>query len=118
MEIIGRVKVIGQTQQISEKFKKRDLVIVDESKAEYHQPISFQLTQDRCVLADKVSEGQEVTAKFNIRGKEYADRNTGETKYFNTLEIWAISSLVSSKPAATQDTTAMPAPSEEIDPPF
>ena len=105
MEIIGRVKVIGQTQQISDKFKKRDLVIVDESKAEYPQSISFQLTQDRCVLADKVSEGQEVTAKFNIRGKEYTNQ-AGETKYFNTLEIWKID-VLGGKPAATQGTTAM-----------
>ena len=88
MQLTGKVKAIGETQQVSDKFKKRDVIIVDES-TQYPQTILFQLTQDRCALADKCSEGQIVTVDFNIRGKEYTNA-AGEVKYFNSLEIWKI----------------------------
>ena len=89
MQLTGKVKVIGETQQVSDKFKKRDVVITDASNPTYPQTILFQLNQDRCALADKCSVGQEVTVDFNLRGREYTN-DAGETKYFNGLEIWKI----------------------------
>lgn len=89
MQLTGKVEYIGATVAVSEKFKKREIVIVDASNSQYPQPIMLQLTQDKTALADKCSVGQEVTAEYNLRGRKF-ENGAGETKYFNTLEAWKI----------------------------
>ena len=84
----GTLKMIGQELQVSEKFKKRDFVLVDNS-SQYPQFLSFQLTQDKVSLMDTYNEGDEVTVYFNLRGREWTSP-ANEVKYFNTLEAWKI----------------------------
>ena len=88
--IKGEIKMIGETAQITEKFKKREFVIIDNS-SQYPQFINFQLTQDRCELITRFMVGQQVCINFNIRGKEWVDKK-GEIKYFNSLDVWQIES--------------------------
>lgn len=88
MEITGALKSIGEAQQVSEKFKKREFVITDNS-SQYPQHISFQLTQDKCNLIDQYNVGDELKVHFNLRGREWTSPK-GEVKYFNTLESWRI----------------------------
>ena len=88
MDITGILKVKNEAQQVSEKFKKREFVLSDNS-SQYPQHISFQLTQDKCNLIDQYSVGSEIKVHFNLRGREWASPQ-GETKYFNTLEAWRI----------------------------
>lgn len=85
----GTLKVIGQEQVISEKFKKREFVLEDNS-SQYPQVISFQLAQDKTSLIDGFKEGDEVTAYFNLRGREWTSPKDGQVKYFNTLDAWKI----------------------------
>ena len=59
MDITGILKVKGQTQQVSEKFKKREIVVTDNS-SQYPQHISFQLTQDKCSIIDNYNVGEEI----------------------------------------------------------
>jgi hypothetical protein len=86
--ITGTLKVKGASQQVSDKFKKREFVITDNS-SQYPQLISFQLTQDKCGLLDSYSEGSEIKVYFNLRGREWKSPQ-GEIKYFNSLEAWKI----------------------------
>lgn len=86
--IKGSLKSIGQEVQVSEKFRKRDFVLTDNS-SQYPQHLMFQLTQDKVSLMDSCKEGDEVTVYFNLRGKEWQSPQ-GEAKYFNTLEAWKI----------------------------
>lgn len=88
MELTGKLKVIGDAQQVSDKFKKREFVLTDDS-SEYPQHISFVLTQDKCGLLDNSKVGDKMTVHFNLRGREW-NSPKGETKYFNTLEVWRI----------------------------
>ncbi len=88
MDITGIVKVIGETAQVSEKFKKRDFVLTDNS-SQYPQHISFQVSQDKCSLLDACKVGDEIKVHFNLRGKEWIDPK-GAAKYFNTLDAWRI----------------------------
>lgn len=85
----GTLKVIGQEQVISEKFKKREFVLEDNS-SQYPQVISFQLAQDKTVLIDGHKEGEEVTVYFNLRGREWTSPKDGQVRYFNTLDAWKI----------------------------
>jgi hypothetical protein len=86
--ITGTLKVKNAAQQVSEKFKKREFVIADNS-SQYPQFISFQLTQDKCSLIDNYNVGDELKVYFNLRGREWKDKQ-GETKYFNSLEAWKL----------------------------
>lgn len=88
MDITGILKVKNEAQQVSEKFKKREFVLTDNS-SQYPQHISFQLTQDKCNLIDQYKVGTEIKVHFNLRGREWTSPQ-GEVKYFNTLEAWRI----------------------------
>ncbi|MFJ1411728.1 DUF3127 domain-containing protein [Capnocytophaga canimorsus] len=88
METSGKVKFIGNTEQVgSNGFIKRDLVITTEEQ--YPQHIIIQFTQDKCALLDNLQLGQKVNVHFNLRGREWISPQ-GETKYFNTLEAWRV----------------------------
>ena len=86
-QIKGLVHAIGETETVSDKFKKRELVI--NVAGTYPQFISLQLTQDKTSLADKLTIGTEINCHINLRGREWTSPK-GEVKYFNTLECWKI----------------------------
>ena len=87
----GKVKVVGTTLQISEKFSKREFVVVDDTNM-YPQDIQFQLTQDKCNLIDSLVIGDEVEVSFNLNGREWVNPK-GESKFFNTLDVWKINKI-------------------------
>ncbi|MBN8695735.1 MAG: DUF3127 domain-containing protein [Bacteroidetes bacterium] len=122
MDITGILKVKGQTQQVSEKFKKREIVVTDNS-SQYPQHISFQLTQDKCSIIDNYNVGDEIKVHFNLRGREWTSPQ-GETKYFNSLEAWRIegnaSAVASNNSGAGMNDVAatFTAASQEDDLPF
>ena len=106
MQLKGKIKVINDELIITEKFKKREFVITDDS-SQYPQDIILQLTQDRTDLIDSYSVGQEITASFNLRGREWTSP-TGEVRYFNTIEAWKIE-------GETIPATEVPAPTVSTD---
>jgi hypothetical protein len=87
----GKVKVVGTTLQISEKFSKREFVVTDDTNM-YPQDIMFQLTQDKCNLIDSLAIGDEVEVSFNLNGREWVNPK-GESKFFNTLDVWKINKV-------------------------
>lgn len=95
----GTVKVTNETQQVSEKFKKREFVVTDAS-GNYPQDISFQLTQDRCDQLDGINVGEQVNVSFFIRGREWTSPK-GEVKYFNSLDVWKVEKMAAGAPAPT-----------------
>lgn len=88
MDITGTLKLKSETQQIKDTFKKREFVITDNS-SQYPQHIMFELTQDKCSLLDSYQVGQEVKVYFNLRGREWTDKE-GKVRYFNSLQAWKL----------------------------
>ena len=86
-EITGKLKVKNNTQVVSDRFSKRELVIATEEQ--YPQFISLQLTQDKCALLDAYQLGDDLKVSFNLRGREWTAAD-GTVKYFNSLEAWRI----------------------------
>ncbi len=99
--ITGNLKVKGASQQVSEKFKKREFVITDNS-SQYPQFISFQLTQDKCSLIDNFNEGSEIKVFFNLRGREWKSPQ-GEIKFFNSLEAWKVEGVSANAPSSNNN---------------
>ena len=89
MNLKGKVKLVGQTEQVSDKFKKRDLVITTNENPTYPQYITVQCTNDKCVMLDNLSVGTEVSLEINLRGREWKSPQ-GDTRYFNTIECWKV----------------------------
>jgi hypothetical protein len=88
MEVTGTLKVKFETQKVSDRFQKRDFVLITEANTPYPQYVSFQVTQDKCNLLDQFSEGEEIRVQFNLRGREW--NGPQGVKYFNTLDAWRI----------------------------
>jgi hypothetical protein len=85
----GSLIVKNETVQITEKFAKREFVL--ETTAEmYPQKVLLQLTQDNVNILDAFNVGDQLEVFINIRGREWAKPETGEIKYFNSLEVWRI----------------------------
>ncbi len=87
----GKIKVINDIQEISEKFKKREFVVTDTSSM-YPQDVMFQSVQDKCSMLDGYSVEDEVEVSFNLRGREWTSPD-GVVKYFNTLDAWRIEKM-------------------------
>ena len=87
-KLTGSVHLIGQTEQRTEKFKSRNLVL--KTGGDYPQFITIQFTQDKCDLLNNLRMGDFVSVNYNIRGREWADPKTGTMKYFNAIEGWSV----------------------------
>lgn len=122
MELKGKVHEIGALQQVSETFKKRDLIIEYAENPTYPEYIRFEALQDKTALFDSLKQGDDVEVSFNLRGRPWTDK-TGKTSYFNSLVVWRINALTASAAAASTPAYAPPAdlnsaPGEEDDLPF
>ena len=87
MEVIGVIKVIGDVQEVSASYKKRELVV--STSEQYPQTILVEFTQDKCDVLNSYSIGQDVKVGINLRGREWVNTQ-GETKYFNSIQGWKI----------------------------
>ncbi|HEY4238895.1 MAG TPA: DUF3127 domain-containing protein [Kofleriaceae bacterium] len=98
METNGKLVVINETKQVSERFSKREFVVELADNPKYPQRVLFQLTGDRCSQLDGLKVGDDVRLEFSLRGREWRSPQ-GETKYFNSLDVWKIESASESRGA-------------------
>jgi len=83
MEIKGTIKHVFDTEQVNEKFRKRQVVITTtDDKYEQHIPVEF--VQDNVDKLNNIIEGQEATIHINLRGREW------NGKYFVNVHGWKI----------------------------
>lgn len=100
MQISGRIKMIGHTLQVSQSFRKRELVLTTEEQ--YPQDILIEFHQDNTNLLDSYRLGEPVRIHINLRGREWTNPQ-GEVKYFNTIQGWKIESLNAQNNAPQQN---------------
>jgi hypothetical protein len=92
MDIKAKVHELGPIQNVTETFKKRDLILQYAENPSYPEYIKFEALQDKVSLFDGLRPGDEVEVFFNLRGRPWTDRN-GKTSYFNTLVVWKMNKL-------------------------
>lgn len=114
-EIKGKLIEKYETVVISDRFKKRELVIEQKESGtngfEYIETIKLQLTQDKCDTLDPINVGDNVVIQFNIKGKRW--EKNGEVNYFNNLDAWKIEkvntdSLPQAPPKDDEDENTLP----------
>ena len=83
-----RVKVleVRNEEQISESFKKREMIGIIEG--EYPEEFKFECIQNKVSLLDDVLEGTYVTIHYNLKGKRVEKDN--KVLHFVTLNAWKI----------------------------
>ena len=106
MEVIGKIKMIGATQDVSASFKKRELVVTTEEQ--YPQHIMVEFTQAKVDDLNSYQVGEQVKVSINLRGREWVNPQ-GETKYFNSIQGWRIERMAAAAPAGAPEMPAMPA---------
>jgi len=112
MEVIGKIKMIGATQDVSASFKKRELVVTTEEQ--YPQHIMVEFTQAKVDDLNSYEVGQDVKVHINLRGREWVNPQ-GETKYFNSIQGWRIEKQQAQQPAYVPAENTPPSDFKEED---
>jgi translation initiation factor IF-3 len=99
MEIVGKIKVINPTKEVSDTFKKRELVVTTDEQ--YPQHILIEFAQDKTDLLNNYNVGEQVKVSINLRGREWVNPQ-GETKFFNSIQGWRIEKVQAEAPSAPQ----------------
>lgn len=87
MDVIGKIKHIGEIQQVSASFRKRELVVTTDEQ--YPQHILIEFNQDKCDILNSYKFQEDVKVSINLRGREWVNPQ-GETRYFNSIQGWRI----------------------------
>ena len=82
MKVVGKVHKVLDLIKVSDKFKKRDLVI--ETGEKYPQLIAIETHNGNTDILNNLREGDVVECDINLRGREWKNPQ-GETKYFNSV---------------------------------
>lgn len=84
-----RVKIeeIGEVIQVTDSFKKREVIGVTEG--EHPQHFKFEFIQGKVDVPDNFIPGTYATISFNMRGRKVEPKMKGQdTMYFTTLAAW------------------------------
>jgi hypothetical protein len=81
-EVKGKIKVLYDRQDFPSGFYKRDFVIT--TNEQYPQDIKFGALKERVEQLNGLVEGDEITVKFDVRGREY------NGNYYVDLNAWRI----------------------------
>ena len=82
-QVIGYIRKIYPTEQITERFKKRR-VLVEEARIKFPQTVELAFINNNCDKLDDYKTGQEVRIAFRLRGNEHKGKN------YVWLEAWYI----------------------------
>ena len=90
MTIKGMIYKVFKTEQKTDTFRVRSFVL--KTAQQYSPFISMQLVNDNCEVfeSEGIEENDMVRVDFELGGKSYADRHTGEEKFFNTVTAYKV----------------------------
>ncbi len=100
LEVTGKLLVKYPTQQVSDKFRKREFVLelAEEINGNvYTNFAKMQLVQTKCDILDRFNEGDAVKVSFNIKGNKW--ERDGKVNYITNLDAWRIENAGAASPA-------------------
>ena len=80
----GKIYQINETQQITEKFSKREFVLELSNNPAYVEKVLFTLTRDKIDSINEYKVGDTINVKYNLKGREWTSPQ-GDVKFFNTF---------------------------------
>lgn len=100
-EITGKLIQVNDTQQVNDRFKKREFVleITDEVNGNiYTNYAKLQLVQNKCEIIDKFNIDDNIKVSFNIKGNKW--ERDGNVNYITNLDAWRIENAQQQAPQA------------------
>lgn len=92
-EVTGKIRIIGETQEIGANgFTKRQVIVDTDEQFSQSLPIDF--IKDKCAILNNINPGDLVRIAYNLRGNEY------NGKFYCSIQGWRIA-----REMATQETT-------------
>lgn len=88
MECTGTILVIEPIKNITDNFQVREFAVEIGKETPYPQKVLFKAVNKMATVMNQYAPGDEVRVCFNIKGREAVVN--GETKYYNSLEVWKI----------------------------
>jgi Domain of unknown function (DUF3127) len=91
LEVTGKLLVKYDTQQVNDRFKKREFVIelAEEINGNvYTNYAKMQLVQNKCEIIDRFNVGDSVKVSFNLKGNKW--EKDGKTNYITNLDAWRV----------------------------
>lgn len=92
MQLKGKIHSVGQTQQVTESFKKRSLILETADNPQYPQYITVEASQDKVSLFDGLNVGQEVEIDTNLNGRLWTNKEGVEVS-FNVISAWKVTKI-------------------------
>jgi single-strand DNA-binding protein len=90
MKVKAQVRVdgINDTKQVTDKFRKRELIVKQEGIT-YDNFFVLQLINDMCdkVESDKIKVGDKLSVECELQGKKWNPKDGGETRVFMNLNV-------------------------------
>jgi len=114
-EVVGSICELFPEQQITEKFKKRE-VVLEVQDGMYPQFVKIEFVQDKCSLLDDYSKNETVKIFFNLTGRSYVGKD-GNTGYITSLRGWKMERQ-GDAPSSSSYTNDSSAPFSDDDVPF
>lgn len=109
IQIKGRVYMVGDAIQKTEKFKGRDLIVEIDADEKYPQLIKVEAANDKCDMLNSINAGDEVEVDCNLNGRKWTNKE-GVDQFFNSLGLWKVKVLT----AAPAPVTASPEPEDKL----
>ena len=96
-EIIGKLIAKYDTVNRTESFRTREFVVEKSEEINNRTIVNyvkFQCVQDKTMILDRISMGDQVKVYFNIKGTKW--EKEGRTNYITNLDAWRIEQLLKS----------------------
>lgn len=101
MEVVGKIKVVGELETFASGFTKKLLVVTTDDQ--YPQNIGIEFMKDKIDLLNNYAVGQYVKVSINLGGREWINPE-GVAKYFNSVTGWRIEKAEGAPEAFTPPT--------------
>lgn len=91
-DLKGKIHEIGATENVTDSFKKRAVIIEYAENPNYPEYISIEAIQDKCSVLDNYKPGDEVEVFFNLKGRPHTNKQ-GVKNYYNQIQLWKINKV-------------------------
>lgn len=88
MELLGKIKLLGEVQTYGNDFTKKEVVLT--TLEQYPQDISIEFVKSAIDKLSQFKVGDTVRIGINIKGREWTNPDTGQVKHFNSIQGWRI----------------------------
>lgn len=103
----GVIAEIQPTIEVgAKKFKKRQIVIVEDPTAQYLNEVPFMLNGEKVGLGDQFKVGDKVQVDYFLNGRRWKNPQTGKTSFFLEAKIYKMNLEAAAAAAPVADAPA------------